>query len=260
MGHAHPGAEFLKKASPPSSLPLLYPNAEWTKGDADFVLTLAPTWEEFKGKLSRNIKESLRKCYNSLKRDGHEFRVEVTTARSEVAAVLDRFFFLHQARAELSAPVNHRNAFDASMARRFLGDVCERFADRGALRIFRLENRRQGVAAMRARFRAGRFAVSLLLGLRSRIRQVQRHDDGGRRRPSSVAIEQRLPPSTSRPGTTFPKTRWSPAEIVFRQASIVSPSRRGELTHEVYRRARKAVADSAPLRSVAARFLARRSE
>ena len=131
-----------------------YPNAEWTKETPDFVLTLAPSWEEFKGKLSRNIKESLRKCYNSLKRDGHEFRVEVTTARGEVAAVLDRFFYLHQARAELSGTVNHRNVFDASMARRFLGDVCERFADRGALRIFALKIGDK-VAAMRVGFVLG---------------------------------------------------------------------------------------------------------
>ncbi len=32
-----------------------------------------------KKRLRRNIKESLRKCYNSLKRDGLSFRLEVVT-------------------------------------------------------------------------------------------------------------------------------------------------------------------------------------
>jgi CelD/BcsL family acetyltransferase involved in cellulose biosynthesis len=235
-----------------------YPNAEWTKETPDFVLTLAPTWEEFKGKLSRNIKESLRKCYNSLKRDGHEFRLEVTSARGEVAAALDRFFFLHQARAELSGTVNHRNVFDASMARRFLTDVCERFADRGALRIFTLKIGDK-VAAVR---------VGFVLGDSLYLYYSGYDPEFGKYSVMTTAVAEAIQWATLQrfatvnlsTGNDVSKTRWNPTEIVFRQASIVSPSRRGELTHEVYRRARKAVADSAPLRNVAARFLARRSE
>jgi CelD/BcsL family acetyltransferase involved in cellulose biosynthesis len=235
-----------------------FPNTEWTKETPDFVLTLAPTWEEFKGKLSRNIKESLRKCYNSLKRDGHDFKVEVTTARGDVAAALDRFFFLHQARAELSGTVNHRNVFDATMARRFLGDVCERFADRGALRIFALKIGEK-TAAMRVGFVLG---DSLYLYYSGYDPEFAKYSVMTTAVAEAIkyAIEQHFAKVNLSTGNDVSKTRWNPAEIVFRQASIVSPSRRGELTHEVYRRARKAVADSAPLRSVAARFLARRSE
>ncbi|HEX3595483.1 MAG TPA: hypothetical protein VHU80_10285, partial [Polyangiaceae bacterium] len=39
-----------------------------TKEIPVFLLKLAPTWEEFKSTRSRNVKESLRKCANSLKR------------------------------------------------------------------------------------------------------------------------------------------------------------------------------------------------
>jgi CelD/BcsL family acetyltransferase involved in cellulose biosynthesis len=235
----------------------LYPNAEWTKETPDFVLTMAPTWDEFKGKLSRNIKESLRKCYNSLKRDGHEFSVEVTTARSEVAAALDRFFFLHQARADLSGTITHRNVFDAAMARRFLVDVCERFADRGALRIFSLKIGDR-TAAMRIGFVLG---DSLYLYYSGYDPDFAKYSVMTTAVAEAIkyAIEQRFATVNLSTGNDVSKTRWNPDEFVFRQASIVSPSRRGELTHEVYLRARRAV-ESAPLRSVAARFLARRSE
>jgi CelD/BcsL family acetyltransferase involved in cellulose biosynthesis len=235
----------------------LYPNAEWTKETPDFVLTMAPTWDEFKGKLSRNIKESLRKCYNSLKRDGHEFSLEVTTARSEVAVALDRFFFLHQARADLSGTITHRNVFDASMARRFLVDVCQRFADRGALRIFSLKIGDR-TAAMRIGFVLG---DSLYLYYSGYDPDFAKYSVMTTAVAEAIkyAIEHRFVTVNLSTGNDVSKTRWSPDEFVFRQASIVSPSRRGELTHELYLRARKAV-ENAPLRNVAARFLARRSE
>src|SRR5712692_497342 len=38
--------------------------------ESSYVLALVPTWDQLKQGLRRNIKESLRKCYNSLKRDG----------------------------------------------------------------------------------------------------------------------------------------------------------------------------------------------
>jgi len=235
----------------------LYPNAEWTKETPDLVLTMAPTWDEFKGKLSRNIKESLRKCYNSLKRDGHEFSLEVTTARNEVAVALDRFFFLHQARADLSGTITHRNVFDASMARRFLVDVCERFADRGALRIFSLKIGDR-TAAMRIGFVLG---DSLYLYYSGYDPDFAKYSVMTTAVAEAIkyAIEHRFATVNLSTGNDVSKTRWSPDEFVFRQASIVSPSRRGELTHELYLRARKAV-ENAPLRNVAARFLARRSE
>jgi CelD/BcsL family acetyltransferase involved in cellulose biosynthesis len=235
----------------------LYPNVEWTKETPDFVLTMAPTWDEFKGKLSRNIKESLRKCYNSLKRDGHEFSLEVTTARSEVAAALDRFFYLHQARADLSGTITHRNVFDASMARRFLVDACERFADRGALRIFSLKIGDK-TAAMRIGFVLG---DSLYLYYSGYDPDFAKYSVMTTAVAEAIkyAIEHRFVTVNLSTGNDVSKTRWSPDEFVFRQASIVSPSRRGELTHELYLRARKAV-ENAPLRNVAARFLARRSE
>jgi hypothetical protein len=63
----------------------------------NFVLTLGEDWDSFKsGK--RNIKESLRRCYNSPKRDGLDmnFRVAADTA---IRQMFRCFIPLHGARA-----------------------------------------------------------------------------------------------------------------------------------------------------------------
>jgi CelD/BcsL family acetyltransferase involved in cellulose biosynthesis len=147
--------------------------------------------------------------------------------------------------------------FDASMARRFLADVCERFAERGTLRIFSLKIGDR-TAAMRVGFVLG---DSLYLYYSGYDPDFAKYSVMTTAVAEAIkyAIDQRFVTVNLSTGNDVSKTRWSPDEFVFRQASIVSPSRRGELTHEVYRRARKAV-ESAPLRHVAARFLARRSE
>ena len=41
----------------------------------DMVLDLPSSWEEFRGRLRRNIRELLRHVYSSLRRDGHRFAV-----------------------------------------------------------------------------------------------------------------------------------------------------------------------------------------
>jgi CelD/BcsL family acetyltransferase involved in cellulose biosynthesis len=234
-----------------------YPSAEWTKDTPDFLLTLCPTWDEFKGKLSRNIKESLRKCYNSLKRDGLDFKLDVTTSENGVTEALDRFFLVHQARAERADMVSHRNVFDAASSRRFLADVCRRFARRGALRIFTLQIGGK-TAAMRVGFVLG---DSLYLYYSGYDPEFGKYSVMTTAVAEAIkyAIENRFTTVNLSTGNDVSKTRWSPAEIVFRQASIISPSRRGELTHLLYSRARRAM-ENAPLRGVAARFLARRSD
>jgi CelD/BcsL family acetyltransferase involved in cellulose biosynthesis len=233
-----------------------YPNAQWTKETPDFLLTLAPTWDEFKGKLSRNIKESLRKCYNSLRRDGHEFTLEVTSDRDAVRAALERFFVLHEARAGLSETIQHRNVFDAPEARLFLTEVCERFADRDALRIFALRIGAE-VAAMRLGFVLGDSLYLYYSGYDPAFGKYSVMTTAVAE-AIKYAIEHGFATVNLSTGNDVSKTRWSPDEFVFRQATIVSPSRRAELTHEVYTRARKAV-ESAPRLRAAARFLARRS-
>ena len=62
----------------------------WEPPLSYFVLDLPPSWEELRSRLKRNIRESLRHCYNSLKRDGHRFEFQVIEDPAGVRQGLDR--------------------------------------------------------------------------------------------------------------------------------------------------------------------------
>src|SRR5262249_38840092 len=119
-----------------------------------FVLTLATDWESMKAQLNRNIKESLRKCYNSLRRDGLECSLEVVDDPDGIERGLADFFRLHAERAARTDTIHHANVFGSAEARAFLLDVCRRFALRGVARLFRLRIDGQ-VVAVRVGFRMG---------------------------------------------------------------------------------------------------------
>src|SRR5262249_26269666 len=103
------------------------------------VLPLPATWEELRSSRPSNLRESLRKCYGSLRRDGLEPSFEVVTERDRIGSALVDFLRLHAARARLEGTVHHKDVFADATCHAFLSDVCERFAARGALRIFRLK-------------------------------------------------------------------------------------------------------------------------
>lgn len=104
-----------------------------------FTLTMGPSWDEFRKSLPRNIRESLRKCYNSLARDGHEWSFRVLEGEAEVVAAVGRLVDLHGRRAAVTGTVRHRDCFETEEARRFLADVTARLARRGVARMFQLE-------------------------------------------------------------------------------------------------------------------------
>lgn len=126
----------------------------WLAPLSDFVLDLAPTWQEFRQGLKRNIRESLRHCYNSLKRDGHEYELQVIDSGPELRLSLDKFIELHVMRANLAAAVPHANRFASRISRDFLYDVCERLSQSGTLRLFRLRIASH-IVAMRIGFAVG---------------------------------------------------------------------------------------------------------
>ena len=103
-----------------------------------FVLALAGSWDDFRKTFPRNLRESLRKCYNSLARDSHEWTLHVVDRPDEVPAAVERLIELHGVRASRTDTIRHRDCFDEPEARRFLHDVAARFAACGVLRIFQL--------------------------------------------------------------------------------------------------------------------------
>ena len=119
----------------------------WGASETASVLTLAPTWEAFRSGLKRNIKESLRRCTNSLKRDGLTARLVVAEERADVDRALDTFFVLHGKRAHEESGPPHPDRFAADKPRRFLRQVCERLAGPGGARVFTLLVNDEAVAS-----------------------------------------------------------------------------------------------------------------
>jgi CelD/BcsL family acetyltransferase involved in cellulose biosynthesis len=110
----------------------------WGAAQPGNILRLAPSWEEFRGKLKRNIKEALRHCYNSLKRDGMTARLAVAETPDDVAAALDVFFRLHAMRAASAGGISHPDRFAGVQPKRFLRAICERLAQRRIAKLFTL--------------------------------------------------------------------------------------------------------------------------
>ena len=73
----------------------------WQQPIVDYVLDLPADWETFRKNLKRNIRESLRHCYNSLKRDQREFSLRVLDSPKDIAGGLE--VFLHEVCAQLAA-------------------------------------------------------------------------------------------------------------------------------------------------------------
>jgi CelD/BcsL family acetyltransferase involved in cellulose biosynthesis len=115
-------------------------NFQWRQETIDYVLPLPATWEEFRATRSRNIKESLRKCYNSLKRAGHHCELRVIEDPAELPAALNRFFELHTLRANAPHLVHHEDVFATPRARNLLLDLATLPSEETSqLRVFQLE-------------------------------------------------------------------------------------------------------------------------
>ncbi len=111
---------------------------KWQRPLVDYVLDLPADWESFRSRLKRNIRESLRHCYNSLQRDGLNYSLVTLTRPEMIASALDDFLRLHAMRAGLEGTVAHPNHFATPSAQAFLRDVCERLAKQNVTRVFQL--------------------------------------------------------------------------------------------------------------------------
>lgn len=222
-----------------------------------YVLPLAPTWEAFKAGRSRNIKESLRKCYNSLKRDGLSFTFQVARTPPEVAGALTDFFRLHQARAEAEAAgVRHRDVFGSAQARDFLTDLCQQLARQDAVRVFQLCIG-GAVVASRVGFVRGDTLYLYYSGY------LPRWGDYSVMTTTvaealQYAIQQGLTVAHLSSGRDVSKLRWGPQEIQKHDALQLSPEWRGRAAFATYRKVRELLSNE-QLQGWARRTLARRA-
>jgi CelD/BcsL family acetyltransferase involved in cellulose biosynthesis len=173
-----------------------------------YVLDLPPSWDMFRVGLKRNIRESLRHCYNSLKRDGHAFEMHVVTDVSAVNKALDCFLALHASRAAMQGTSVHPNRFASEVSQRFLYDVCSQLAQRGVLRIFQLKVGAD-IVAMRIGFVVGGSLYLYYSGydpawakysvMTTTVAEAIKY-----------AIAQGLKTVNLSPGADVSKTRWGP--------------------------------------------------
>ncbi|HEY3519170.1 MAG TPA: GNAT family N-acetyltransferase [Gammaproteobacteria bacterium] len=218
---------------------VLSSSVKWKRYTPYYTLRLDGDWPTFKSRLRRNVKESLRKCYNSLKRDGLDYSLDVVTEREEMEGALHDFFRLHAQRASTSGSIRHPNAFATANSRTFLVDLCERLSERGQARVFRL---RVGgsVVATRVGFLVGGTLYlyfsgyerafgkySVMTTLLAEIIQYAYRD-----RVASINLSS---------GNDVSKTRWAPQEWVEGDGVTVSPRPLGRFAYAAYRLAENTV-------------------
>jgi len=80
---------------------------QWYQTLYDCVLDLPADWAQFSAKLRREVRESLRHCYDSLRLAGHNFEFVVARDRVEVRWALHRFLQLQTLRANFTSMLVH---------------------------------------------------------------------------------------------------------------------------------------------------------
>ena len=206
-------------------------NFEWRRQTTDYVLPLPASWEEFRASRSRNIKESLRKCYNSLKRAGHRFEFRVIEAPTELPLALNRFFALHNRRAIASHLVRHEDVFATPHARNLLLDLAVFPGQTQRLLVFQLEILGSVVAVR----------LGFLLGDELYLYFSGYEPDWGRFSVMTTtvaetikwAIDRRIRLVNLSPGTDVSKTRWGASAIVTCEGVKLSQTRRARLAFGV---------------------------
>jgi CelD/BcsL family acetyltransferase involved in cellulose biosynthesis len=208
---------------------------QWRPTLTDYVLDLAPTWEQFRGGLKRNIRESLRHCYNSLKRDGLELEFHVVETPHEAGPALDRFFELHTMRANFTGGAAHQDLFASPLFRRFLHDACRAFAESGALRIFQLKISGQ-IVATRIGFVSG---DSLFLYKSGFDPEWARYSVMTTTVAEAIkyAIGQGFSTVNLSTYKEVSKTRWGPREVEYKAAHQSGRRLRSRIARQAYLRA-----------------------
>ncbi len=111
------------------------------------VMDLGATWDELRGQLRRNVKESIRHAYNAPARDGIGLVYTEHRGAAGLDPVLDDLFRLHTARAVVGRGTAHPDYFADPAIRGFVRRVAHRLAeaDRLCLGIVERDGRRVAV-------------------------------------------------------------------------------------------------------------------
>jgi CelD/BcsL family acetyltransferase involved in cellulose biosynthesis len=209
-------------------LPVEHPTMPEIEG---FILDLAADWETFRGGLKRNIKEAIRKCENSPKRDGVE---PVFTCLSDTAAIremLPEFYQLHGVRAREPNGIQHPDYFEQQEARSLI-DLLVNDPVKSGIRLFVLKDGERLVAA--------RLAFETPCGT---YVYYSGYDPAyGKYSIMTRLVVEALKRSMARGhkfvhlsfGRDVSKTRWSPREVAYKQYCFIQNSLRGRMLAALY--------------------------
>lgn len=189
-----------------------------------FVVMLEPDLASFRSGMKRNIKESIRKCYNSAKRDGVELDFRCLRDAQSIRAFLPDFYRLHASRANQAHGTRHRNVFEEDYARQFIATLASD-PDRSGLRLFLMQHHDRVVAARlgfetedglylyysgyEAEF--GKYSVMTTL-----VYEVIKQSIESGKKAVNLSV-----------GRDVSKTRWSPREQEYRWNLMFRPTIRG---------------------------------
>jgi CelD/BcsL family acetyltransferase involved in cellulose biosynthesis len=185
-----------------------------------YVIEPGPSWDAYRASRKRNIKESLRHCYNSLARQGWQAELHVVTEPSEVITNLPQFYALHSARANASMNVFHPDYFLASENRDFLEDFIRSFPGKTTQTyLFSLHIEGKPVA-MRLGFMMGQ---ELYLYCSGFDLSYARHSVMTTLLAEVIkwAIAQAIPRINLSTGQDVSKTRWGPSEKIYTEGDFV---------------------------------------
>jgi CelD/BcsL family acetyltransferase involved in cellulose biosynthesis len=233
------GSNWIKLSGLPARSGLLdivvtrFGGLVWKREIPNFYLELKPTWEEFKGALSRNIKESLRKCYNAPKRDGVAFEFAVVSEPAHVDAAVDDFLRLHGERATRTDGVIHPNVFKATASQTFLREVCHRFSAQGRLRIFQIKHEGR-VIATRIGFLSGDCLYLYYSGYDQAFAKYSVMTTLVAE-AIQFAIGQKLLTVNLSTGRDVSKERWGPRETLYEEIEVVSGMPFGRLKYKLFK-------------------------
>ena len=129
-------------ADPGEALALAHPTRPVIEG---FIIPLAADWGSFRCALKRNVKEAIRKCHNTLKRDGIEPSFVCLNDPASIRDMLPAFYQLHGERAKKRDGVHHPDYFQSAEARSLI-DLLARDPAKSGMRLFVLKDGERVIA------------------------------------------------------------------------------------------------------------------
>jgi CelD/BcsL family acetyltransferase involved in cellulose biosynthesis len=187
-------------------------------------------WEAYRTSLPRNLKESLRKCYASLRRDNLSHELKVAEQPAAVACAVDRFLQLHSARAAAPMTPKHADKFDTEPSRAFIREYMGRAAGSGEAKVFELLVEGEVVAS-----RIG-FVLNdnLYLYFSGYQPKMSKYSVMTTCLVETIrwAIGKKIKTINLSPGSDQSKRRWRPVEVPLCEARLVPWSPR-EMLHWV---------------------------